>query len=126
MSLKMAFVGFRHPHIMALYEAAKVNPGTKIVGACEEDADTREKLVAAGKVEITHSCFSKMLAELDCDAIAIGDYFARRGYLAIQALKAGKHVIADKPLCASLEEYRQINAPPVVAYQPGCQVQGRL
>ena len=108
MSLKIAFAGFRHPHIMSLYGAAKVNPGTQIVGACEEDADTREKLIASGKVEVTHSCFSKMLAELDCDAVAVGDYFARRGYLAIQALKAGKHVIADKPLCTSLEEYRQI------------------
>ena len=108
MSLKLAFVGFRHPHIMPLYEAARDNSGVSIVGACEEDADTREKLIAGGWVEVTHSCFSKMLEEVECDAVAVGDYFGRRGYLAIQALKAGKHVIADKPLCTSLEELSQI------------------
>ena len=49
-----------------------------------------------------------MLEETDCDAIAIGDYYAQRGSLIIQALSHGKHVISDKPLCTSLDELDEI------------------
>lgn len=110
MTVKIAFVGFRHPHIMSLYNELKTRKDAKTVASCEEDPDTRAILDASGKVEITHSCFTTMLKEVNCDAIAIGDYFARRGSLAIQALKAGKHVIVDKPLCTSLDELQQIEA----------------
>ena len=42
------------------------------------------------------------------EAVAIGDYFQKRGGMIIAALKAGKHVICDKPLCTSLEELDEI------------------
>ena len=49
-----------------------------------------------------------MLDEVECDAVGVGDYFAKRGSIAIEALKRGKHVISDKPLCTSLDELAQI------------------
>jgi predicted dehydrogenase len=49
-----------------------------------------------------------MLAAVACDAVAIGDYYSKRGSLAIRALRAGKHVIADKPLCTDLKELDEI------------------
>jgi predicted dehydrogenase len=42
------------------------------------------------------------------DAVAIGDYFSRRGQIAIRALEAGKHAIADKPICTRLDECDRI------------------
>lgn len=42
------------------------------------------------------------------DIIAIGDYYGARGELAIQALEAGKHIIADKPLCTQSVEAERI------------------
>lgn len=108
MNTKFAFVGFRHGHIMSLYDEVVKRDSTIVAAACEEDKDTREKLQAAGKVDVKYSSFSQMLKEVDCDVVAIGDYFARRGSLAIQALQAGKHVLADKPLCTSLDELNKI------------------
>ena len=49
-----------------------------------------------------------MLRDVDCDVVAIGEYFARRGSAAIHALNEGKHVIVDKPLCTSLDELDEI------------------
>ncbi len=49
-----------------------------------------------------------MLSEVECDVVAIGDYYGARGSLALKALEAGKHVIADKPLCTSLDELAAI------------------
>jgi len=107
MSLKLAIAGFRHGHIFSLVaEARKL--GIEIVAAVEEDATTRESLSGHEKITITHSSFEKMLLEAEFDILGVGDYFARRGSLAIQGLQAGKHIIVDKPLCTSISECDQI------------------
>lgn len=108
MPLRFAFAGFRHGHIFGLLEAVKADQQFQIVAACEEDAATRSELTAGGKVKITHDSFERMLAEAACDVVAIGDYYSKRGPLAIKALQAGRHVITDKPLCTSLAQLDQI------------------
>jgi predicted dehydrogenase len=40
--------------------------------------------------------------------VAVGDYYGRRGRILIDALRRGKHVLSDKPLCTSLAELDQI------------------
>jgi predicted dehydrogenase len=45
-----------------------------------------------------------MLVDTTCDAIAVGEYYAKRGAVILQALVADKHVIVDKPVCTSLAE----------------------
>lgn len=108
MKLTWAFAGFRHGHIHGLYQRVAADSGNhQILAACEEDAATRTQL--AGRVAITHDSVDKMLAETNCDILAIGDYYARRGKLAIQGLKAGCHIMSDKPLCTSLDELEQIS-----------------
>lgn len=107
---RIAFAGFRHPHIFALLSRAKSHPACEITAACETDPATREKLQAGSEVRVTHSSFEQMLAESDAEIVAIGDVYAQRGEMAISALRAGKHVLADKPLCTSLEELDEIVA----------------
>jgi predicted dehydrogenase len=101
-------MGFRHGHIMGLYNSASTHPRVKVVAACEEDPETVQAIRSAGKVKLTHDNYEKMLAEVECDAIAVGDYFAKRGPVIIRALESGKHVIADKPICTSLDDLSRI------------------
>ncbi len=108
MPLKLAFAGFRHGHILSLYELASRSAAIEVVAAAEDDVATRQAL--AGRVRFTHEACEQMLAEVECEAVAIGDYYARRGSLAIAALKGGRHVISDKPLCTSLADLDQIEA----------------
>jgi predicted dehydrogenase len=108
MALKFAFAGFRHGHILSLYDLVKKLEGVEVVAACEEDAETREQLTSAGSVDITHDNIQAMLDGVDCDVVAIGDYFVRRGSLVIEVLQRGKHAISDKPMCTSLEELDEI------------------
>ncbi|MHC4886540.1 MAG: Gfo/Idh/MocA family protein [Planctomycetota bacterium] len=108
MSLRLAFAGFRHGHIFSLHSLADQLDTIEVVGASEGDEETRSNLAKEGKVTVTHNTLTDLLAEVACDAVAIGDVYVKRGALAIEALKAGKHVIADKPLCTSLEELEEI------------------
>lgn len=108
MSHKIAFAGFRHPHILGLWDRANDHKDCEIVGAWENDPATRKELEAAGKVRLTHDSFESLLTESGATIVAIGDTYARRGGLAIAALKAGKHIISDKPLCTDLNELAEI------------------
>jgi predicted dehydrogenase len=108
--VRFAFAGFRHGHILGLLAKVKASKDAALVAACEEDADTRASLAAAGSVQVTHASFDYMLAEVPCDVVAIGDVYSKRGPMAIRALEAGKHVILDKPICTSLTELATMEA----------------
>jgi predicted dehydrogenase len=108
MKTRFAFVGFRHGHIIDLLTGVEERGDTEVVACCEEDAAAREALAAKGRVKITHPDFATMLREAECDVVAIGDYYAKRGSLVLAALRAGRHVLSDKPLCTSLAEQDEI------------------
>ena len=102
--LRLAFAGFRHAHIFDLYQRALAHPDIVVTGAWENVPGN--SLLPGRDLVLSHSNYEELLAS--CDAVAIGDCYGRRGPLVIQALRAGKHVIADKPLCTSLEEWKEI------------------
>jgi predicted dehydrogenase len=108
MALRIAIVGFRHGHILDLYRRVMENPALQLVATCEEDEATRVQMQAQGQVSVSHTNYEEMLSSVNCDVVAIGDYFSKRGSLAIRALQQGKHVISDKPLCTSLDELASI------------------
>lgn len=102
-AVRMAFAGFRHGHIYSLYTLALSDPAVEIVAACEEHAEKRRQM-AGGTVAVTHDKHRRMLDEAACDAVAVGDYYGARGAIVIEALRRGRHVIGDKPLCTSTDE----------------------
>ncbi len=101
--MKLAFAGLRHGHIFGLYDRAMEMEGYEVAGAWEADDAARE--AAQQKMNVPfYGSFEELLNDPQVDAVAVGDYYGIRGQLIIRALDAGKHVIADKPLCTSLEE----------------------
>jgi predicted dehydrogenase len=105
--MKIGFAGFRHGHIYSLYEQAKNHPSYELVATYEKDAKTIEDASAKG-VDISYTDYAEFLKNEDIEVVAIGAAFGDRGRMAIEALKAGKHVICDKPLCTRLQELCEI------------------
>ncbi len=109
--VSFAFVGFRHSHIISLYELCKKRKDIRVVATCEEDEATRDFLKSSD-IYINHSSYQEMLDTVKCDCIAIGDYYGKRGQMIVKALRAGRHIISDKPICTShieLEEITQLH-----------------
>lgn len=106
--MNIAFAGFRHSHIMALYQKAMESATVKVIGAFEADAETRLQMEEQHGIQFRYPTYEALLCDPLVDAVAIGDYYAIRGERTIEALKHGKHVISDKPLCTSLAEEAEI------------------
>ncbi len=105
--MKIAIIGLRHGHIFSLYQLIKKSSRVEFAGAYEADDATREAAKKNYGMNF-YSTLEELLGDESIDAVAIGDYYAARGGHAIAALRAGKHVIADKPLCTSLDELCEI------------------
>lgn len=107
MPLRVAAVGFRHGHMLSFTKQAQELDYCELVGVVEESDDDLSILERAG-LERTHAGFDDLLDDVEFDVVATGEYYAKRGSVVIKALEAGKHVIADKPLCTSIDELREI------------------
>lgn len=106
--LRLGIAGFRHNHIYSLVNAAKKSERAECVGFWEEYPEDIKIAEKNYGITVTHKTYEEMLSDPNIDAIGIGNYYGARGKMAIAALKAGKHVIADKPLCTSLDELEEI------------------
>lgn len=104
----IAFAGFRHFHILDLYAYAEDHSELEIVGAAEGHRETADQMAAKG-VKLTHGSIDELFEDSSSYSIvAVGDYYQRRGSIAIRALELGKHVILDKPICTDLAELDSI------------------
>ena len=106
--MRIAFAGFRHGHIVSLYQSFEKNANATIVGCWEEDDATREATIKDLGANFCYSDYAALVSDPQVDLVAIGDYYAKRGHLVIEALKNGKHVICDKPICTDLSELDEI------------------
>lgn len=106
--MKAAFIGLNNGHLQHLYQMMQESTDHwEIAAICEENPETAKQLEEKN-FTVTHTDFTEMLEQADFDVLAVGEYFGIRGSRIIAALKHGKHVMADKPLCISLEELDEI------------------
>lgn len=106
--MRIAFAGFRHPHIFDLYKRCRETVGVEIVACAEDDPVARDAAAQTAGISFSDASVDEMLQKADFDAVAVGDFYASRAGLIIKALKRGAHVISDKPFCTSLADLHVI------------------
>lgn len=84
------------------------NPDVTLSGCYEADEKSRTEVAEKLGIEFNYNSYEEILKDENVDAVAIGDYYGIRGKMAITALKAGKHIICDKPICTDLTELSEI------------------
>jgi len=105
--MNIAFAGLRHDHIFVLASQVRQNPSFTITSWWEAD-ETARAAASAAFAEPLYESYEALLSDESVQAVAIGDYYGIRGQRVISALRAGKHVICDKPVCTSLAELDEI------------------
>lgn len=105
--MNIAFAGLRHEHILLLAKMAQAHPALCVTGYWEADESARAAAAPFFSAPAYES-YEALLQDEHVEIVAIGDYYGIRGQRVIQALKAGKHVMCDKPVCTSLKELDEI------------------
>lgn len=104
----IAFAGFRHGHIYGLLNLAKESDRVAVLGGWEDFEADKKTAIDNHGVDFCYDTYEDILNDNGVDIVAIGNYYSSRGQMVIDALKAGKHVICDKPICISVEELEEI------------------
>src|SRR5690554_5893032 len=102
-SVKVGIVGCgaiaRRRHVQDLAQ----NPAGKLVAFCDVVPARAEEL-AGQYVGKAYDDFDKMLAQSDLDAIIVATPNRFHAPQTIAALKAGKHVLVEKPMAGTRDE----------------------
>lgn len=106
--MHIAFAGFRHGHITGLFKEALQASDISITGCFEADPQARKAMEDSLAVDFNYHSYEELLTDPSVEVVVIGDYYSKRGSMVIDALKHGKHVICDKPICTELDELDQI------------------
>ena len=107
MKHKILFYGFRHVHLNSLYKKVVASEYAEVAACIEPDGEARESAQKVLGAQFSDKGFDEWL-ETDVDVVAVGTAYGERGAAIIKALEAGKHVIADKPICTDMRELERI------------------
>ena len=80
----------------------------EVVALCDLSPDQVKKRSEEWKVTRTFTDFNRMLKEVDCDAVDVCTPNKAHTPAVIAALRAGRHVLCEKPLAATPAEIEQM------------------
>lgn len=106
--IRVAILGAAHPHVEYVLSEVAARPDFSLVGVAEADPEMRAKHLSGLSDIVVYGTPDELLAAQDIDVAFIAGVYSERAHAIISALTAGAHVIADKPLCTTLEDLARI------------------
>jgi predicted dehydrogenase len=85
-------------------------PGVELTGACDVDGERARAFAEKHGIPRVYTRLSALLAECPCEAVSNVTPDAFHAPLSIEALRAGKHVLCEKPLGLDHAETRRMVA----------------
>src|SRR5262249_26965882 len=108
-SIGIGIIGLGHwgPNHLRVFNQSR---GARVVAAADPSADRRRHVSTLYRdVELFENA-ADLLARMDVDAVVIATPARSHYALTKAALRAGKHVLLEKPMCTSLSEARDLVA----------------
>lgn len=93
-----------------LFRALSNNPGFTVTGVADGRAERRAAVPRASQALQLFESAEEMIDHPSVEAVVIATPVALHFELAARALKKGKHVLVEKPMCASVEQARELIA----------------
>ncbi|MBN1672771.1 MAG: Gfo/Idh/MocA family oxidoreductase [Kiritimatiellae bacterium] len=106
--LKVGIVGMGA--IGSLHANAFEQAGNKAAALCDQDAKIVAQKSKQHNVDVTFNDWKELLADDSIDAVVVAVPNRFHKEIAVAALKAGKHVLLEKPMAMNADEAREIVA----------------
>lgn len=109
MTIRVGLIGYGYwgPNLLRNFAA---NPAFRVVALAERRGDARARAARAFPELITVADADELLAMPDLDAVIIASPVATHFRFAEAALRSGKHVLVEKPMCAKVSEAEELVA----------------
>ncbi|MFC4302576.1 Gfo/Idh/MocA family protein [Cohnella boryungensis] len=88
--------------------AYKKNPAVSLAAICDVNGARALQVAEKYGADKSYTDYRELLASSDIDAVSICTWNNTHAEISIAALKAGKHVLVEKPLCRTVEEALEI------------------
>jgi predicted dehydrogenase len=82
--------------------------GTEVTAICDPDEERLKEVSEALGIPFASPNHSDVIAREDVDAVVVASPDFAHAEQAVEALRAGKHVMCEKPMVTSLDECRQV------------------
>ena len=101
--LGVGFVG-SDVHIGGYVKSFHANPKVELISACDSNEETAQNIAAQGQMKFSTTDYENLLTNQAIDVIMVcsPDHFHAEH--AIAALRAGKHVLCEKPMTTTLQD----------------------
>lgn len=101
----VAGAGYWGKNIVRTFAA---HPRVHLAAVCDPSADVRARVERDYPGVATTDSLAALLARADVDAVAIATPAAQHAAQAVECLRAGRHVLCEKPLAVTIESARQV------------------
>ena len=105
--LGIGFVG-SDVHVGGYVKAFLAHPDVRLVGACDSEEVNAREVAAQGNMGLWTTCYEELLENREIDVIMVcsPDHF--HAAHSIAALRAGKHVLCEKPMTTTLQDCKDM------------------
>ncbi|WP_090822882.1 Gfo/Idh/MocA family protein [Paenibacillus sp. yr247] len=90
------------------FESYDKQDDAKLYAVCDLNRQRAEDKATKYRVEHIYTDYRELLANPEVDAVSICTWNDSHAEISIAALRAGKHVLVEKPLCKTVEEANRI------------------
>ncbi|MFI6348446.1 Gfo/Idh/MocA family protein [Streptomyces sp. NPDC050560] len=101
--LRLAVLGAAHPHVTYALDELPHHDGLALVAVADPDPALAHTHAHPHRVP-SYRDHRALLADHGPDVVMVAGIYAQRARAVIDALEAGAHVLADKPLCTTLDD----------------------
>jgi predicted dehydrogenase len=116
--IRLAVIGAAHPHVSYALDELAHRDDVFLVAVSDPDPATADRYALPHRA-VSYTDHRALLADQKPDVVMVAGVYADRGPAVVDALEAGAHVLADKPLCTTLADLDAIEA---AVRKTGCSV----
>ena len=105
--LGIGFVG-SDVHVGGYVKAFLEHPDVRLIGACDYEEDNAQDVATQGHMGLWTTCYDEFLENPEIDVIMVCSPDHYHAAHSIAALRAGKHVLCEKPMTTTLQDCKDM------------------